>query len=185
MGTIDSQLIAVDAETGRPCVDFGTDGRVDLRMGVGEAPPEEYYVTSPPLVMHDLVVIGALVSDNLRVDAPSGVVRAFDARTGALRWAWDPTPPGWESPGGDAGYTPGTPNVWSILSGDEERDLVFVPMGNASPDYFSAVRRGLEVSLSEGLRIEADLFGLISSTDDMREGMQAFLAKRSPSWSGR
>ena len=155
MGTIDSQLIAVDAETGRPCADFGTDGRVDLRMGVGEAPPEEYYVTSPPLVMHDLVVIGALVSDNLRVDAPSGVVRAFDARTGALRWAWDPTPPDWESPDGDAGYTPGTPNVWSILSGDEERGLVFVPMGNASPDYFSAVRRGLDYFSSSVVALDA------------------------------
>lgn len=155
MGTIDSQLIAVDAETGQPCADFGRDGRVDLREGVGEAPPAEYYVTSPPLVIHDVVVIGALISDNLRVDAPSGVVRAFDARTGALRWAWDPTPPGWESRSGDSGYTPGTPNVWSILSGDEKRDLVFVPMGNASPDYFSAVRRGLDYFSSSVVALDA------------------------------
>jgi quinoprotein glucose dehydrogenase len=140
-GTIDSQLIGLDARTGRPCADFGRDGRVALREGVGDAPPWEYYVTSPPLVIHDLVVVGALVADNLRVDAPSGVVRAFDARTGRLRWAWDPVPPGWSSHGGDgeraAGrrYTAGTPNVWSILSGDPERDLVFVPTGNASPDW--------------------------------------------------
>ena len=140
-GTIDSELIALDARTGKPCADFGAGGRVALREGVGDAPPWEYYVTSPPLVLRDLVVVGALVSDNIRSDAPSGVVRAFDVRTGALRWAWDPVPPGSSVETG-ADYTPGTANVWSILSGDEERGLVFVPTGNAAPDYFAANRRG-------------------------------------------
>ena len=131
-GTIDSELIALDAGTGLPCRDFGQAGRVALREGIGDAPVWEYYVTSPPLVLGDLVVVGALVADSLRVDAPSGVVRAFDARTGALRWAWDPVPPGWPDrprrPGEDR-YQSGTPNVWSILSGDPERGLVFVPTG--------------------------------------------------------
>ena len=118
-GTIDSELIALDAATGRPCADFGRDGRVALREGIeGEA--WEYYVTSPPLVIGDVVVVGALVSDNLRTDAPAGVVRGFDARTGALRWAWDPVPPGWDRRAGEK-YTAGTPNVWSILSGDAAR----------------------------------------------------------------
>jgi quinoprotein glucose dehydrogenase len=140
--TIDSELIALDAATGRPCEGFGRQGRVDLREGFAEAPRWEAYVTSPPLVLADLVVVGGLVQDNLRVDAPSGVIRGFDARTGALRWAWDPVPPGFEKPA--AGYTPGTPNAWSLLSGDPERGLVFVPTGNPSPDLFNAIRRGLD-----------------------------------------
>ncbi len=98
-------------------------------------------------MLGDVVVVGALVSDNLRVDAPSGVVRAFDARTGALRWAWDPVPPGFAQRArapGEPLYTAGTPNVWSILSGDAERGLVFVPTGNPSPDLFDAIRQGLD-----------------------------------------
>jgi len=146
-GTIDSELIAIDARTGEACADFGRAGRVALREGIGEAPVWEYYVTSPPLVLGDVVVVGALVADNQRVDAPSGVVRAFDARSGELRWAWDPVPPGFserERAPGEPRYASGTPNVWSILSGDPERGLVFVPTGNPSPDLFNAVRQGLD-----------------------------------------
>ncbi len=96
-GTIDSELIALDAATGEPCSDFGSGGRVALREGSATVPDWEYYVTSPPLVIRDVVVVGALVADNLRTDAPAGVVRAFDARTGALRWAFDPVPPDWKT----------------------------------------------------------------------------------------
>lgn len=157
-GTLDSELIALDARSGEPCRDFGSGGRVALREGIGEAPDWEYYPTSPPVVLGDVVVIGALVADNLRVDAPSGVVRGFDVRSGALRWAWDPVPPGWRPPApGAAGpeYTPGTPNVWSILSGDPERGLVFVPTGNASPDYFSGRRQGLDYYSSSTVALDA------------------------------
>ena len=149
--TLDSELHALDAKTGLPCTDFGAGGRVALREGVGDAPPWEYYVTSPPLVVGDLVVVGALVSDNLRTDAPSGVVRAFDAVTGALRWAWDPVPPGAleapapaAAPGSPPHYRAGTANVWSILSADPELGLIYVPTGNAAPDYFAANRHGLD-----------------------------------------
>ncbi len=141
--TLDSELIAIDAKTGLPCRDFGRDGRVRLREGIeGEA--WEYYTTSPPVVVGDVVVVGALVSDNLRVDAPSGVVRGFDVRTGKLAWAWDPIPPGVERRADAQGYRPGTANVWAIMSADPERDLVFVPTGNAAPDYFAASRGGLD-----------------------------------------
>jgi quinoprotein glucose dehydrogenase len=110
-------------------------------------------------VLRDVVVVGALVADNLRVDAPSGVVRAFDVRTGALRWAWDPVPPGWSAAPtreGAPGFTAGTPNVWSILSGDPERGLVFVPTGNASPDYYSGERRGLDHYSSSTVALDAE-----------------------------
>lgn len=152
-GTIDSELIALDAETGRPCADFGVNGRVALREGI-EAEPWEYYVTSPPLAVGDVVVVGALVADNLRTDAPAGVVRAFDARSGRLRWAWDPVPPDWPR-GGEERYAAGTPNVWSVMSADPERGLVFVPTGNASPDYYAGERRGLDHFSSSVVALDA------------------------------
>jgi quinoprotein glucose dehydrogenase len=154
-GTIDSELIALDAKTGRPCADFGNAGRVALREGIGEAPAWEYYVTSPPVVIHDVVVVGALVADNLRVDAPSGVVRAFDVRSGQLRWAWDPVPPDWQQPAGTQGYQTGTPNVWSIMSADPARGLVYVPTGNASPDAYGAMRNGLDYYGSSVVALDA------------------------------
>ncbi len=136
----DARLFALDAETGRPCRDFGVGGAVDLNPGAG---PQrwrgEYQVTSPPAVAGDAVIVGSAVSDNARVDAPSGVVRGFDARSGALRWAFDLAPPGFERTSANAsadGYALGTPNVWGPISVDHERDLLFVPTGNPSPDYF-------------------------------------------------
>jgi quinoprotein glucose dehydrogenase len=157
--TIDSELIALDAATGRPCEGFGRGGRVDLREGFADAPRWEAYVTSPPLVLGDVVVLGGLVQDNLRVDAPSGVIRGFDARTGALRWAWDPVPPGFPKP--ETGYTHGTPNAWSMLSGDPERGLVFVPTGNPSPDLFNAIRRGLDHYGSSVVALAAETGALV------------------------
>lgn len=163
-GTVDSELIALDARSGLPCRGFGRAGRVDLRTGIGPAPPWEYYVTSPPLAIRDVVVVGALVADNLRTDAPAGVVRGFDARTGRLRWAWDPVPPGWVPPApteGEAPFAAGTPNAWSILSGDAARDLVFVPMGNASPDAFAASRHGLDHHASSVVALRASTGELV------------------------
>jgi quinoprotein glucose dehydrogenase len=158
-GTLDSELVALDAKTGEPCADFGRNGRVDLREGIGPAPAWETYPTSPPIVVRDVVVVGALVADNLRVDAPSGVVRGFDVRTGALRWAWDPVPPGWEDrfpKPGSGRYQPGTPNVWAILSADDERGLVFVPTGNAAPDIFGGLREGLDYYASSTVALDAE-----------------------------
>lgn len=145
--TLDSELIALDAKTGQPCRDFGRGGRVDLRENLQPAPKWERYPTSPPIVVRDVVVVGALVADNLRTNAPSGVVKGYDVRTGALRWAWDPAPitEAERSIDPDAPiYRPGTPNVWSIMSGDEERGLVFLPTGNAGPDLFGGVRGNLD-----------------------------------------
>lgn len=146
MGTVDAELVALDARTGKACSDFGQDGRVDLRARMGEIEPWAYYVTSPPATVNDTVVVGGMVYDNLRRDAPPGVIRGFDARTGALRWAFDPVPPGYDGPGPKPGsdYVPGTANSWSILSSDEALDLVFVPMGNAAVDYSASERHGLD-----------------------------------------
>jgi quinoprotein glucose dehydrogenase len=143
-GTNDARLIAQDARTGTPCPDFGSEGVIDLNPGPGPQHWKgEYQVTSPPAVVGDVVVMGSAVSDNARIDAPSGVVRGFDARTGALRWAWDLAPPEFDyerGPTSEAGYALGTPNVWAPMSVDEGRDLVFVPTGNAAPDYYRGER---------------------------------------------
>ncbi|MEZ4216485.1 MAG: pyrroloquinoline quinone-dependent dehydrogenase [Myxococcota bacterium] len=158
LGTKDSELIALDARTGAPCEGFGEHGRVALREGIGEAAVWEYYPTSPGYVIGDVIVLGALVADNVRVDAPSGVVRAFDLRTGALRWAWDPVPPGFaKAPDPATGrvYARGTPNVWSIISGDAERGLVFVPTGNPSPDLYGGQRDGIDYYGSSVVALDA------------------------------
>jgi quinoprotein glucose dehydrogenase len=148
MGTTDGRLVAVDADTGLACEAFGDAAALDLRDGLGDVGPGEMYMTSPPTVIGDVVVTGSLVADNRRVDPPGGVVRAFDVRSGELRWAFDPVPPGTPPlPDGDDGeprFHRGTPNAWSILSVDPERNLVFVPFGNPSPDYFGGHRRGFD-----------------------------------------
>ncbi len=156
-GTRDSELIALDARTGELCAGFGRAGRVALREGIGSAEPWEYYPTSPPLVIGDVVVIGALVADQLRTDAPSGVVRAFDLVTGELRWAWDPVPPTWptDESDGDARYAAGTPNVWAPMSGDEARGLVFVPTGNPATDSYAAGREGRDFYGSSTVALDA------------------------------
>ncbi|REK18708.1 MAG: pyrroloquinoline quinone-dependent dehydrogenase [Planctomycetota bacterium] len=144
--TNDARLIALNAETGERCADFGSQGEVDLDEGVGKPKYRgEYQVTSPPAIAGDLVIVGSAVSDNVRVDAPSGVIRAYDARDGSLSWSWDLSPP--DGPADkdlvtDAGYGLATPNVWAVMSVDEERDLLFVPTGNPSPDYYGGMRNG-------------------------------------------
>ncbi len=142
--TNDARLLALDGRTGERCDVFGKRGEVDLNPGVGEQLWKgEYQVTSPPVVIGGLVVVGSAVSDNQRIDAPSGVIRAYDARTGVQRWSWDLAPPGFDYTTGlvsEEGFALGTPNVWGPMSSDPERDLLFVPTGNAAPDYYHGTR---------------------------------------------
>ncbi len=136
-GTIDARLIALDGHTGKPCVDFGNNGTVDLTRGVVYGPEfrGSYEVTSAPTVVGDLIITGSAIGDNGAVDMPRGVVRGYDARTGALRWTWDPIP--WSE---NQTVRTGAANAWSTFSSDPERDLVFIPTGSASPDYFGGTR---------------------------------------------
>lgn len=138
--TNDGYLIALDSLTGEVCRYFGRDGRVDLNRGIGgQDYLGEYQLTSPPTVIGNLVVAGGAISDNRRVDAPSGVVRAFDAVTGAQVWANDLAPPDFDHANGlvsDEGFALGTPNVWGVMSADESLGLIYVPTGNPSPDYY-------------------------------------------------
>jgi len=112
LGTLDSRLIALDAATGGRCSDFGSAGEVELASAAGETLWQgEYSLTSPPVVLGDRVVVGAAISDNARSDAPSGLIRAFDARGGRELWAWDLAPPGYAGPRSAAGHAlaPRTP----------------------------------------------------------------------------
>jgi quinoprotein glucose dehydrogenase len=150
--TLDARLLALDAATGRPCRDFGGDGEIDLRRGLNPHRPRSYQPSAAPTVVGDVVAVGALVGDGQRLDPPSGVIRGFDARSGALRWAFDPAPPHWEPlpPDGDGPrYHPATPNAWNVFSVDPERGLLFVGTGNPSPDFW----RG------PGVREELDHYG--------------------------
>jgi quinoprotein glucose dehydrogenase len=135
LATIDARLFALDAASGRPCPNFGVNGQIDLTQGIPNITRRgEYQETSAPAVTADLVIVGSSIADNDRVDSPSGVVRAFDARTGELRWSWNPIPENLAPTG--AG------NAWSTISVDAERNLVFVPTGAASPDYHGFKRPG-------------------------------------------
>jgi len=149
VATAQSQLFAIDARDGRLCTTFGRDGSVNLKEGLRIPPfePQAYSITSPPAVVNGVVVTGSSVADNSRPDLPSGEVRAFDARTGALKWAWDPIPQDPKDPAfgewrGTMAHKTGAANAWSVLAGDPERDLVFVPTGSAAPDYYGALRLG-------------------------------------------
>ena len=145
--TLDARLIALDAETGLACADFGSSGQVNLasvpgyqHTGLGEHMQGWYHMTSPPATIDDMVIVGSAIDDNHRADMPSGVVRAFDARTGTLRWSWDPIAP---NPSDSISpWLTGAANAWSIMAVDAVRDLVFVPTGSASPDYYGGLRPG-------------------------------------------
>jgi quinoprotein glucose dehydrogenase len=147
--TIDARLVALDAGTGRPCAGFGTNGALDLRVGL-RVPPVEfsaYEVTSPPLVVGDLVIVGSAVADNSGPAPASGEVRAFDARSGARKWTFDPVPqdssdPAYRTWGNGSAARTGAANVWSIMVADPARNLVFLPTSSPAPDYFGGLRPG-------------------------------------------
>lgn len=139
--TLDARLIAVDAATGRTCRSFGSDGSVDLLKGVSTRFDGYYYGTSPPAIIGDLAVVGGYVIDNQRLDPARSVVRAYDVRTGALRWVWDAGATGRAGPGDKDGlFSAGNPNAWALFTADPALGLVYVPTGNSSPDFYGALR---------------------------------------------
>ncbi|WP_442947106.1 membrane-bound PQQ-dependent dehydrogenase, glucose/quinate/shikimate family [Novosphingobium sp.] len=151
-GTLDARLFAIDARTGARCTGFGSNGEVDTKIGMGNTPPGYVSINSPPTIVRGVVVTGHQVLDGQDRWAPSGVIRGYDAVTGKLRWAWDMMHPDWN------GYPPqgqtwarGTPNMWTIASGDEQLGLVYLPMGNAAADYYSSLRRPEEREFATSL----------------------------------
>jgi len=150
--TTDARLIAINADNGQPCADFGDNGAADLSIGMGEVKPGYYQQTSTPLVAGNVVVVGGRVADNYSTGEPPGVVRAYDVHTGKLAWAWDPGNPAITGlpPEGQT-YTRGTPNVWSAMSYDARLNLVYLPTGNATPDFFAGERTALDDKYSSSI----------------------------------
>jgi quinoprotein glucose dehydrogenase len=139
--TVDARLIALDSRTGKLCPGFGAGGKVDLLQGMGDVWKGYYFVTSAPQLVRGKLVLGGWVTDGQKTGEPSGVIRAFDAVTGAFVWAFDigrPDQHGLPAPGEH--FTRGTPNSWAPMSADEALGLVYAPTGNATPDYFGGHR---------------------------------------------
>src|SRR5579885_516286 len=149
---LDSKLLALDAKTGKPCVDFADHGALDLLNDIHSTwkPGDkwrDYLVTSPPVVIDGKVVIGSSIGDNRGVQLEHGTVRAYDARSGKFQWGWDPIPrdpsdPMYSHWNAHAAQITGAANAWAPLSADSARHLVFVPTGSASPDFFGGLRPG-------------------------------------------
>jgi len=146
-GTLDARLLALDADTGRPCTNFGESGQVDLTHGLRIRDAGAYLVTSPPAVLGKAVIVGSAIGDNRAVDLERGVIRAYDAESGTLLWSFDPLP---DSAAHAAAadwnlaqaHSTGAGNAWGVMSVDEEHDLVLIPTGSASPDYYGGQRLG-------------------------------------------
>ncbi len=168
LGTVANRLIALDAKTGKPCESFGVHGTVDLLAGIGEFPRRWSHPTSPPTIVNGTAVIGAYVVDNQSTQVPPGVVRGYDAVTGRLKWAFDSERADATVPlGPGEHYTPATPNSWSIASGDDALGLVYLPMGNGSPDFFGSERTpGTD-------RVSTALVALDAETGAVRWSFQA------------
>lgn len=148
LGTLDARLIALDAETGKVCLDFGQGGQINLKgPEAGPVVAGNYQMTSPPAVLGDLVVVGSAIGDNLASAEARGVVRAYDRISGALRWTWDPVPrkageTGYDSWKGPTAHETGAANAWPPISVDPKRNLIFVSTTCPSPDYYGGERRG-------------------------------------------
>jgi len=138
--TVDARLMELDARSGQPCAVFGNNGSVDLSLDMGEVKPGYYFPTSMPTVIGHLIIVGGWVIDNREVNEPSGVIRAFNADTGELVWAWDLGNPDVTGPPPPEGYSRATPNMWSTPAFDEELGLVYLPLGNGTPDFWTAQR---------------------------------------------
>ncbi|NND66990.1 MAG: PQQ-binding-like beta-propeller repeat protein, partial [Halioglobus sp.] len=147
LGTSDNRVIAIDARDGKRCAGFGINGETAIQPSKPETFPGEYVTTSRPAVVNDIIVLGSMVADNQRVDAPSGRVHAFNARTGAPAWTFDPVPRDpadpaaktWERGSGD-GF--GAGNVWAAMAVDQALDLVYLPTTSASGDFYGGGRAG-------------------------------------------
>jgi glucose dehydrogenase len=151
-------VYALDAQTGRPAVDFGRGGRIDLREGLGRDPSaQSVQLTTPGVVYKDLLIVGGRVSEGL--PASPGDIRAYDARSGALRWSFHTIPhpgePGYETWPADAWTYSGGVNNWAGMAVDETRGVVYVPTGSASADFYGANRLGDDLFANSLIALDA------------------------------
>lgn len=166
--TNDARVLALDLQTGKPCADFGEGGEVKIDKGMELVWPGEFQITSAPVVVGDVVVVGSSIGDNRRVVAPHGTVRAFDVRTGAAKWSWDPvmrdpanpeTAKNWGEAYKDVGHA----NVWAPMSVDSARGLVFLPTSSPSPDFFGGLRPGDNIHANSVVALRGETGELVWS----------------------
>jgi quinate dehydrogenase (quinone) len=139
MTASDVKMHIVNADTGEPCAGFGENGVLDLRVGMGESTFPVYTQTSMPTIARGKVIFGGMVLDNQSIEEPSGVIRALDIETGEQLWYWDAGHTGGSNPK-DGAYADRSPNVWSTPAFDDANGLLFLPVGNATPDFYGAHR---------------------------------------------
>jgi quinoprotein glucose dehydrogenase len=153
-GTLDGRLLALDGRSGQRCADFNGGADIALRDPAWPRANEkgQYGLTSPPQVVGDLVIVGSAIGDNRAAALESGVVRAYDARSGRLRWAWEPV-----------AQPLAAANAWAPLAADAARDLVFVPTGSASPDFFGGLRAGDNAHANSLVALRASTGALVWS----------------------
>lgn len=146
--TSKATLVALDPHSGQPCADFATQGVLDLTHNMPFKQSGYYYSTSPPVITGDRVIVAGAVNDNYAIDEPSGVVRAYDVRTGRLLWNWDSGRPDDTTPldvdDPTQKYTTSSPNSWAPASADPQLGLVYLPMGNRTPDQLGMYRTPAE-----------------------------------------
>ncbi|MEM5473358.1 membrane-bound PQQ-dependent dehydrogenase, glucose/quinate/shikimate family [Hoeflea sp. AS60] len=157
--TSDGRLIAISAQTGEICPGFGgEDGTINLWANMPNVTPGSAYATSPPVVTRTALVVGGTVNDNASVTSPSGVIRAYDVYTGELLWNFDSKRPEATEPIAEGEtYSENAPNSWSVGSWDPELNLVYLPMGNQSPDQWGGNRsEAVEKFSSSVTALDAD-----------------------------
>src|ERR1035441_9065273 len=152
-------LYALDAKTGSPIESFGDKGRIDLRENLrGDPKLQSLYVSSPGSIYKDLIIIGDGEPENL--PAPPGDIRAFDVRTGQLRWTFHTIPhpgePGYETWPPDAWKTAGAANNWAGMALDVVRGIVYVPTGSAVMDFYGGDRLGDDLYANTLLALDAN-----------------------------
>ncbi|ANL71292.1 quinoprotein glucose dehydrogenase [Rhizobium phaseoli] len=139
--TSDARLIALDAADGKLCTSFADQGVLHLETGMRFNPAGYYYSTSPPVAVAGKIIVGGAVNDNYSTEEQSGVIRAFDIKTGALIWNWDSGNPDVTTPLAEGQtYTTNSPNSWSVFSVDEALGMVYIPLGNQVPDQLGINR---------------------------------------------
>jgi quinoprotein glucose dehydrogenase len=155
---VDRYVYALDAKSGKPIPSFGDDGRIDLHRNLGRDPDEQSVrLTTPGVVYRDLLIVGGRVSESL--PASPGHVRAYDARTGELRWTFHTIPRpgefGFDTWPGEAWRYIGGANNWAGMALDEDRGIVYVPTGSAAADFYGANRLGDNLFANTLLALDA------------------------------
>lgn len=153
-----AELLALDPDHGTLVSSFGDKGRVDLRQGLGRDPKlQAAYLTTPGVIYRDLIILGFRTAETK--PAAPGAIRAYDVRTGKLRWTFNLVPrpgePGAETWPKGAWKTAGGANNWAGMAIDARRGIVFVPTGSAASDFYGADRRGDDLYANSLVALEA------------------------------